>query len=523
MLHIPIRDVSQELEKILGDDIFFYSDFQLKVLEARLNTTYRTIVRRFGFSSEQQLSSFLYRTILGFRLEGQISPSGAIPIIADILIEPFKKICLEQAEDLNALSTSKAFYILEDLLSNQAAKSYLLAQELNCPRLGEEALERYEKTLLSSAWFNEFCAAHGLRLMNPQNLEKLRQKYCNKDAITKFYEMLARVIHQCQYLLYNMDETSCCTNKKGKIVVPEGKFPVVSEERYAGHITCICTCNAAGEALQPFIILPMLMKLPEELNDLQNQCYFVTTPSGWMSSKIFVIWALFFAAEVNRRRQQLVCIEGNEILSKPCFLFVDGHKSRVNSDAIEILCANNIRVIVLPAHTSHVTQPFDVALAGPFKSFLKAQSYNFPLWLQQKLCLFCPTAQKRYTLILHIIDSWKKAATISNIRTAWEKSGIFPYNIQRVLNNEYVRKNGEPAGNETTRRRQLEINGMEITTPEKRLELARHCKNNPYLFSPMPIPCIEQLEIRNGKEKLLSHHPPLLVNMGHQGWKNLII
>lgn len=211
----------------------------------------------------------------------------------------------------------------------------------------------------------------------------------------------------------------------------------------------------------------------------------------------------FFAAEVNKRRQQLVCIEGDEILRRPCFLFVDGHKSRVNSDAIEILCANNIRVIVLPAHTSHVTQPFDVALAAPFKSFLKAQSYNFPSWLQQKLSLFCSTAQKRYTLILHVIDSWKKAATVSNIRTAWEKAGICPLNLQRVLDNEYVRKKGEYVGDEPTRRRQLEINGMEITTPEKRLELARHCKNIPFLNAPMPIPFIEQLAIRNGKEKLL--------------------
>lgn len=66
---------------------FFYSFEQLKVLDARLSTTYKPIVRRFGFSSEQQLSSFLLRTILGFRLESQVSPYGAIPIVSDILIE----------------------------------------------------------------------------------------------------------------------------------------------------------------------------------------------------------------------------------------------------------------------------------------------------------------------------------------------------------------------------------------------------------------------------------------------------
>lgn len=45
----------------------------------------------------------------------------------------------------------------------------------------------------------------------------------------------------------SLDETSCCTKKRGKIVVPKGKFPFVSEEHSVGHIKTCCTFNAAGE------------------------------------------------------------------------------------------------------------------------------------------------------------------------------------------------------------------------------------------------------------------------------------
>ena len=81
-----------------------------------------------------------------------------------------------------------------------------------------------------------------------------------------------------------------------------------------------------------------------------------------MTSRIFLIWSIFFTSEVNERRRKLAASIGNIAYSRPCYLFVDGHKSRLNAYAIEILFRNNIMVIVLPAHSSHITQPFDVGL-----------------------------------------------------------------------------------------------------------------------------------------------------------------
>lgn len=124
-----------------------------------------------------------------------------------------------------------------------------------------------------------------------------------------FFSMIKNIVYENQHLIYNVDETSCCTNKKGKIIIPEGRYmPFVGDNQAIGHITAVLCCNAAGEALRPLIILPTLINLQPELKDLQNQCIFASSSSGWMISKIFLIWSILFAHEINERRQRLVQI-----------------------------------------------------------------------------------------------------------------------------------------------------------------------------------------------------------------------
>ena len=58
--------------------------------------------------------------------------------------------------------------------------------------------------------------------------------------------MLKGNTHDNPYLIYNVDETSVCFNKKGKLIILEGKNPFVSDEKMIGHMTAILSCNVAG-------------------------------------------------------------------------------------------------------------------------------------------------------------------------------------------------------------------------------------------------------------------------------------
>ena len=79
---------------------------------------------------------------------------------------------------------------------------------------------------------------------------------------------------------------------------------------------------------------------------------FKSSENGWISQVIYLEWFKFFIASIPPAR--------------PVLLIEDGHGSHVSFDVIELARANNIHLLCLPAHTSHILQPLDI---GVFKSF----------------------------------------------------------------------------------------------------------------------------------------------------------
>ena len=490
------------------EELATYSQEQIDILTYKVDHTYSELKARFNITSSQRVSHWLERTLLGFRVESiNAIKSGPIPLIPDVVTTKFIEICNSAALELNCIYTHKAISYLEQALADRVHRIYQLCTLLRDPIIYEKIEERLSSTSLSSQWFHHYCEVNGLKLVNSQNLEHMRRKYCHENVMIQFYAMLARTIHQIPELLLNADETSFVTTKKGKIVVPEGKFPLVDSDVMMGHITTVCTCSASGYAFPPFIILPLLTTLPYELREFYPEATFGGGASGWMTSKLFYCWTLSFIAELQRRRIGLTQKYGIGVLTHPAFLILDGHKSRINADALMLLAANHVRVIVLPAHSSHITQPFDVALAAPFKAYLRRAKDSIPQCIRDKIQHLNPTAQRRYIAVLNIIDSWKRAATISNISSAWAKAGIYPLNVDKVLQSPYVRKFlPEDVIAPEAQRNSITINAMELTTPEKLLEIARHCTKNPNLAFLPQLPDYKDMipYMTSGHEKLLS-------------------
>lgn len=159
-----------------------------------------------------------------------------------------------------------------------------------------------------------------------------------------------------------------------------------------------------------------------------------------MNKDAFVLYAILFCSQITHYRLTLpISIRNDSIL-----LIVDGHPSRRNYLANYIFSCFNIDLVVLPGHTSHVLQPFDLTVAAPLKSQLKinlANSQfhidnldfnNFGL-LQKK------TAQQvQNMLITCFLDAHQRVCTQSNIRSGFEASGIFPLDPKRPLESEYT-------------------------------------------------------------------------------------
>ena len=96
---------------------------------------------------------------------------------------------------------------------------------------------------------------------------------------------------------------------------------------------------------------------------------------------------------------------------------------------------NNIQLLFLTAHTSHVLQPLDVAIFGPLKAKYRAQLNN---------CLSSLTsdsvARKRAFLELYRRVRIHGMAE-SNIQAGWEASGLWPVSLRKPLSNSLVIKN----------------------------------------------------------------------------------
>ena len=90
--------------------------------------------------------------------------------------------------------------------------------------------------------------------------------------------------------------------------------------------------------------------------------HFCHQKSVWMTNESFRGWVEnIFRPHINKTRQNP---------DEPVLLVVDGHASRAQGDVMGKLASNNIHVLVIAAHTSHILQALDLKVNRVFKEQL---------------------------------------------------------------------------------------------------------------------------------------------------------
>jgi hypothetical protein len=125
----------------------------------------------------------------------------------------------------------------------------------------------------------------------------------------------------------------------------------------------MCSVAVNGTTFQPMIILPNYKFLPEEFAYFEEKCLFLSTDSGWMDRKSFIIWCHFFIYQLNHHR----CTLPPHLRKERFLLLLDGHSSRNNFHAISLLKDHGVDTLIFPSHSTHLMQFFDGALASPLK------------------------------------------------------------------------------------------------------------------------------------------------------------
>ena len=107
--------------------------------------------------------------------------------------------------------------------------------------------------------------------------------------------------------------------------------------------------------------------------------------------------------------------------ARPILLIEDGHGSHNSIELIELACANDVHLLCLPAHTTHILQPLDIGVFKSFKIFFSKACHKY---LTKN-----PGRVVTSDVIASLVgEAWPQASTPLNIMGGFRKCGIYPLN-----------------------------------------------------------------------------------------------
>lgn len=360
--------------------------------------------------------------------------------------------------------------LLEEALlirKERQAKAIQFLIKINCPNIAE-LLQSQEFERPTRSWINANLEKLESKISSARIVDYDRYFACTPDIITLFFSSLEKCINDVPApLVFGADELSLEPTLKKKFIVPENIPEFISRDvpNQIPHISVMFSHNITGEKIPPFVILPNIQNCPNEIQRPISfgQIWCASTQSGWQNRNSFLLWVINFVNWVSAFRHTL----DKSIQNSKAILILDGHTSRENPIAIYILHIHNIDTLVLPAHTTHLLQMFDVVLAKPFKKLFSDKFLK--IFSQKDLTKETMAAAIRESAINSLIKSWSDVCSVQNCESAADKTGIYPLNLEKVLSNPFIHTLTDEEKLIIQNRRRtnrLNINGKKLNDPE---------------------------------------------------------
>jgi hypothetical protein len=340
---------------------------------------------------------------------------------------------------MNSVITSNAIYLAQKLREARKRKAVALLNAVGAAGLAMQ-VQNLRIGRPDRSWLNHIADRIHIRLKNPQKIDELRAKACNKTTVGIFFDRFQAVMSRPRCLILNCDETHISSSKHLKVVTPTRVLPLTRESPMLPHFSAMCTISASGHAFEPTIIVPQSQNLPSDLHQFTDRAYFIRTDNGWMTQVAFLLYCHILIYQLSIYRQTLPI----QYRGWPFLLILDGHGSRFTYDALNLLNDAGVDVLILPAHCTHVLQPFDVSVASSLKSFLKKFMEIWKIIVDNDNSVeveepdLSSLVGMREELIDAFLKAWSSAATLFNIESGFRASGIWPLDRNQPLENDFV-------------------------------------------------------------------------------------
>ncbi len=181
-----------------------------------------------------------------------------------------------------------------------------------------------------------------------------RAASCTKEVIDHWFDLVNQKLLELDlfdkpFALWNVDEGQFASSVgQSKVICKRGaKNPnriTVNNEKIGFTVQGCCKC------LPPYILFKATNLYNKWCLGGLTGTMFNTSQSGWMEEQTFYAWftQLFI--------QKVADINGSKVL------FMDGHNSHISLRIIDAAIENNIHILCLPSHSSHLLQPLDVGV-----------------------------------------------------------------------------------------------------------------------------------------------------------------
>jgi 4-hydroxybenzoate polyprenyltransferase len=239
---------------------------------------------------------------------------------------------------------------------------------------------------------------------------------------------------------WNMDEAGIMEGQgENGLVVGSAQKRFIQKKQpgskaWTSFIECI---SPIGKALLPLVIFKgksvQQQWFPISLEPYQSW-KFTATDNGWTSNATALEWLqkVFIPQTVPRDPKE------------PRLLILDGHGSHETLEFMWECYSNNIYLLFLPPHTSHVLQLLDLSVFFPLKQAYRKRlgalallNDSTPIWKQNFLNCYK----------LARID----ALTVANCKAGWKASGLWPVRISKPFMSRLLLENGNRAVEQTPR------------------------------------------------------------------------
>ena len=269
-------------------------------------------------------------------------------------------------------------------------------------------------------WWANFRKRHPkLTLRKTDKLERSRAEALNPEVVEEYFKLLETTLDEnglknCPRQIYNCDETFLPLDySREKAVTLRGTKNVYCQAQgTTDHITLLCCASAAGLPLPPMIIYPKAFPGGQYRFEGPDDAVYAKSESGWVDSELFLTWLnkIFLKFSVAQR---------------PVILFIDGHKSHVTLEVVDLCRKHNIILFCLPPHTTHALQPLDVAVFKSLKDHF-SKSVHAVAFTKKDFIV----SKREFSRVLR--SPFECAFSIPNIKSGFRKSGIYPFNPDAV-------------------------------------------------------------------------------------------